>query len=113
MPWCRRKSSRVAAHGDLHWANLLAPECGLLDWEAWGMAPPGRAAYLYVHTLLVLSAATAVHAELAPLLNSRDGLLAQLHATTRLLMRLDQGDYPGMAIPLHRNAHHALARLGT
>lgn len=102
----------TAAHGDLHWANLLHPECALLDWEAWGSAPAGYdAACLYVHTLLAPTPATAVRAALAPLLDTRDGLLAQLYATTRLLMRVDQGDYPGMAIPLHRNAEHVLTGL--
>ena len=24
-------------HGDLHWANLTAPQCMLLDWEHWGL----------------------------------------------------------------------------
>ncbi|MGW4821968.1 hypothetical protein ACWEP4_24020 [Streptomyces sp. NPDC004227] len=30
-----------ASHGDLHWANLTAPTCVLLDWEGWGLAPAG------------------------------------------------------------------------
>lgn len=102
----------TAAHGDLHWANLLAPDCALVDWEGWGVAPAGYdAACLYVHTLLAPATAAAVHAELAPLLDTRDGLLAQLYATTRVLMRVDQGDYPGMAVPLHRNVEKVLARL--
>lgn len=28
-------------HGDLHWANLTAPRCMLLDWEHWGLFPRG------------------------------------------------------------------------
>jgi hypothetical protein len=28
-------------HGDLHWANLTAPQCMLLDWEHWGLLPRG------------------------------------------------------------------------
>jgi hypothetical protein len=28
-------------HGDLHWANLTAPRCTLLDWEHWGLLPRG------------------------------------------------------------------------
>ncbi len=27
------------AHGDLHWANLTAPEFSIIDWETWGRAP--------------------------------------------------------------------------
>lgn len=30
-----------ASHGDLHWANLTAPACVLLDWEGWGLALAG------------------------------------------------------------------------
>jgi Phosphotransferase enzyme family len=29
------------AHGDLHWANLTAPEFSIIDWETWGHAPYG------------------------------------------------------------------------
>jgi len=46
-------SSWTAAHADLHWANVLAPDCALVDWEGWGLAPAGYdAATLYVHSLL-------------------------------------------------------------
>lgn len=31
----------AVAHADLAWANVTAPECWLLDWEDWGMAPRG------------------------------------------------------------------------
>ncbi|HEU0086296.1 MAG TPA: hypothetical protein VFQ77_01360 [Pseudonocardiaceae bacterium] len=34
------------AHGDLHWANLTAPRCWLLDWESWGSVPSGYDAAL-------------------------------------------------------------------
>lgn len=27
------------AHGDLHWANLSAPDFTIIDWETWGRAP--------------------------------------------------------------------------
>ncbi|MGI9062631.1 MAG: aminoglycoside phosphotransferase [Pseudonocardiaceae bacterium] len=102
----------TAAHADLHWANLLAPHCVLVDWEGWGLAPTGYdAACLYVHSLLVPATAARVAAELDERLRVRDGLLAQLYATTRLLQRVDQGDYPDMAIPLHRNAERVLDQL--
>ncbi len=64
-----------------------------------------------MHSLLVPDVAARVRAELTELLEARDGLLAQLYATTRLLQRVEQGDYPGLAIPLHRNAEHVIARL--
>ncbi len=102
----------TAAHADLHWANVLAPDCVLIDWEGWGLAPAGYdVACLYVHSLLVPDIADRIRTELTELLESRDGLLAQLYATTRLLQRVDQGDYAGMAIPLHRNAERVIAQL--
>ncbi|WP_447005894.1 aminoglycoside phosphotransferase [Saccharothrix isguenensis] len=40
-------------HGDVHWANLLCPSFGLLDWEWWGRAPAGTdAATLLCYSLL-------------------------------------------------------------
>ncbi|MGB8201807.1 MAG: hypothetical protein WCF33_19305 [Pseudonocardiaceae bacterium] len=44
----------AAAHADLAWANLTAPECWLLDWEDRGVAPRGwDAATLWGHSLAV------------------------------------------------------------
>ncbi|MFZ0121717.1 MAG: aminoglycoside phosphotransferase [Pseudonocardiaceae bacterium] len=102
----------TAAHTDLHWANLLAPQCVLVDWEGWGLAPVGYdAACLYVHSLLQPDVADRVRAELGEQLDTRDGLISQLYVTTRLLLRVEQGDYPGMAIPLHRSAEWVIERL--
>lgn len=102
----------TAAHADLHWANLIAPHCVLVDWEGWGLAPAGYdAASLYVHSLLAPAIAERVVEVFAEQLNTRDGLLAQLYATTRILMRIDQGDYPDLVIPLHHNAERVLHRL--
>jgi hypothetical protein len=100
------------AHTDLHWANLMAPECGLVDWEGWGIAPAGfDAATLYLHSLLVPDMAAQVLAEFAGALDSRDGLLAQLYVTGRMLLRIDHGDYPDLVIPLHHNADRVIDAL--
>lgn len=102
----------AAAHTDLHWANLLTPQCMLVDWEGWGLAPVGYdAAWLYVHSLLQPDISGRVRTELSEQMDTRDGLISQLYATTRLLLRIEQGDYPGMAIPLHRNAERVIERL--
>lgn len=102
----------TAAHTDLHWANLLAPQCVLVDWEGWGLAPAGYdAACLYVHSLLQPNVADWVHTELGDQLDSRDGLISQLYTTTRLLLRVEQGDHQGMAIPLHHAAEQVIERL--
>lgn len=101
-----------AAHTDLHWANLMVPACALVDWEGWGMAPAGfDAATLYLHSLLVPETADRVAAEFAGQLESRDGLLSQLFVTGRMLLRINSGDYPDLAIPLHHNAERVIATL--
>lgn len=96
----------VPAHTDLHWANLMAPDCALVDWEGWGVAPAGfDAATLYLHSLLVPDMARRVAAEFADTLTARDGLLAQLYVTGRMLLRINSGDYTDLVIPLHHNAN--------
>lgn len=97
------------AHTDLHWANLLAPDCALVDWEGWGIAPAGfDAATLHVYSLLQPEMAAAVRSELADELSTRDGLLSQLYVTGRLLLRIESGDFPDLAIPLHDNAERVI-----
>jgi hypothetical protein len=101
-----------AAHTDLHWANLMAPDLVIVDREGWGTAPAGfDAATLYLHSLLQPAIAEQVRAEFNELLEHRDGLISQLYVTTRMLLRIEHCDYPDLAIPLHRNAEQVLARL--
>lgn len=45
-----------SAHCDLQWSNLTAPDLAILDWEAWGLGPPGYD----VATLLAYSTNDAV-----------------------------------------------------
>lgn len=101
-----------AAHADLHWGNLMRPTLSIVDWEGWGLAPAGYdAATLYLHSLLVGDAEATVKARLADVLDSRDGLISQLHVTARMLERALGGDYPNLAAPLHRNALGVIGRL--
>ncbi|MGI5506448.1 aminoglycoside phosphotransferase [Lentzea sp. CA-135723] len=100
------------AHTDLHWANLLAPECVLVDWEGWGIAPAGfDAATLHVYSLLQPGMAAKVEAELGDQLSTRDSLLSQLYVTGRLLLRIESGDFPDLVLPLHHNADRVIERL--
>ncbi len=105
-------SQWTAAHTDLHWANLLAPDCVLVDWEGWGIAPAGfDAACLYLHCLLEPEMAERVSAEFGAQMQERDGLLSQLYVTGRMLLRINSGDYPDLAIPLHHNAARVIRAL--
>ncbi|MGW4215321.1 aminoglycoside phosphotransferase [Lentzea sp. NPDC004789] len=90
-------------HGDLHWANLMAPDFVLLDWELWGRGPAGTdAATLLCHSLLAPDTAERVRDTFADVLNSDAGRLAQLYAAARLLHRIDKGDHPDLATPLRK-----------
>jgi hypothetical protein len=90
-------------HGDLHWANLLAPQFGLVDWELWGRGPAGTdAASLYCHSLLVPAVADRVRTTFTDELDTPTGRIAQLAVATRMLGRIDGGDYPELEAPLRR-----------
>lgn len=100
----------TTAHADLHWANLMAPEFAIVDWELWGRAPFGYdAATIYCCSLLSPDIAATVRATFGDILDSPDGVLAQLYVITRMLLRAEQGDHPDLVIPLHHHARGLLA----
>ncbi|SBW24696.1 aminoglycoside phosphotransferase [Candidatus Protofrankia californiensis] len=69
----------MTAHADIHWGNLTAPDCYLLDWEDWGIAPRGfDAAMLWGHSLRVPKLADRIQREFQADLTTRSGQLAQL-----------------------------------
>lgn len=75
-----------AAHADLAWANLMAPNCYFLDWEDWGMAPRGwDAANLWASSFAVPELAERVFHELRDDLDSRTGKLTQLYHCAEIL----------------------------
>ncbi|ACU34858.1 aminoglycoside phosphotransferase [Actinosynnema mirum] len=88
-------------HGDVHWANLVRPRFGLLDWELWGRGPKGAdAATLLCHSLLVPGTARRVREVYADVLETETGRIAQLYVAARLLRRIRGGDYPDLLEPL-------------
>jgi hypothetical protein len=90
-------------HGDLHWANLMGPDFGLLDWELWGRGPVGTdAATLFCYSLLVPDTAERVRDTFADVLDTDAGQLALLYVAARLLHRVDKGDHPDLAAPLRK-----------
>lgn len=101
----------TTAHGDLHWANLMGPNLGVLDWELWGRAPAGLdAATLYCHSLTHPETARRVHRVFADQLDTLDGVRAQLFVIARLLLRIEHGDDPRNAPLLHQHARGLLVR---
>ncbi|MFQ6197067.1 hypothetical protein [Streptomyces sp. NPDC000405] len=100
------------AHADLNWANVTGPECWLLDWEDWGMAPRGLdSATLWSSSLAIPSLADQVRRERRHDLESRDGWLMGLFCCAKLLARPDDAD-PRLH-PARREADRLLAELHT
>lgn len=76
-------------HGDLHWAQLLAPQLGLLDWEMWGTgAACTDAAALWVHAApCTPDTAALVWALFADRLETPAGRTALVRAAARAVHR--------------------------
>ncbi|MGH8904557.1 MAG: aminoglycoside phosphotransferase [Egibacteraceae bacterium] len=101
--------SWATAHGDLHWANLTQPTCCLLDWEGWGLAPVGfDAAMLYGYTLLQPELAEHVYDVFRDILDTPEGVLAQLFVIAELLVKVSRGDHPELEEPLHHETERIL-----
>ncbi|MEU0879525.1 hypothetical protein ABZ345_13055 [Lentzea sp. NPDC005914] len=75
-----------AAHADLAWGNLTAPNCYFLDWEDWGMAPRGfDASTLWSASLAVPELAHRVYRECQADLDSHTGKLVQLYHCAEIM----------------------------
>lgn len=99
------------AHGDLHWANLTAPELLILDWEGWGKAPAGfDAAMLHTYSLLVPTVTARIQEQLGETLDTPEGRFAELAVITMLLQTNTRGDNLELADALHVRANHLLSR---
>lgn len=73
-------------HGDMAFANLTAPALFLLDWEEFGRGPAGLDhARLWADSLAAPDMAQRCAAELAPYLDTRQGLLCRAYALVPLL----------------------------
>jgi hypothetical protein len=97
------------AHGDLNWTNVTQPNLVLLDWESWGVKMAAYdAATLYVLSLLAPETATKVHNTFADIVDSPDGVRAQLFVITRYLKRVEHGDFTDYADHLHRHARRLI-----
>lgn len=101
----------AVAHADLAWANVTAPECWLLDWEDWGMAPRGwDAATLWGNSLAVPALAARVQREYQADLGSRSGLLSQLFFCAEIIAAGDRYAGP-LAEPAQREATRLISSL--
>ena len=99
----------VPAHADFAWANLTGPECWILDWEDWGLAPRGLdAAMLWAASLAVPGLAEQVYRVRRADLVSRDGQLMRLFFAAGIV-----GAPAGYSGPLRDPARAAVERLLT
>jgi hypothetical protein len=106
-----RVPSWTTAHGDLHWANLCAPQLTVLDWEGWGLAPTGYdAAMLHTYSLLVPGTAARVRTELADVLATPAGRFAELAVIAELLETITHGANLQLRRPLSNRAQQLLGR---
>lgn len=97
----------ATAHADLAWANLTAPQCWLLDWEDWGVAPRGwDATILWGNSLAVPMLAERVQRKYHTDLGSRSGLVSQLFFCAEIIAAGD-----GYAGPLAEPVRRESARL--
>ncbi|MGN2642380.1 hypothetical protein ACTD5D_40655 [Nocardia takedensis] len=102
----------VPAHADLVWSNLTAPDCWILDWEDFGLAPRGLdAATLWIGSLMAPALADKVMRERRADLTSRSGQLMSLFTCSKDLTAPGFADTPAYeATTTH--AHRLLAELG-
>ncbi|MGH3865476.1 MAG: hypothetical protein ACRDQ4_04915 [Pseudonocardiaceae bacterium] len=100
----------VTAHADLHWGNLTAPDCYLLDW---GAAPRGRdAVTLWGVSLQVPELAARVQREFQTDLQTRSGKLAQLLFCSNVIrVNAKRTDPSPLVEPAKRFAEMLLADL--
>lgn len=103
----------TTVHADLHWANLMAPELQILDWEGWGLGPRGLdAASLWAYSLCVPPVAERIQNEFKEDLTTRSGKLAQLFNCVELLRMVKNfGDHPTLEEPLTMAANELVSEL--
>ncbi|WP_147341202.1 hypothetical protein [Actinomadura logoneensis] len=89
------------AHGDLHWANITAPELNILDWEGFGPAPHGfDAAHLHAYTLPTPDIAARVRDTFADTLHTDEGRQAELIVAAIILQAADRDPVHAHLAPL-------------
>ncbi|WP_285469863.1 phosphotransferase family protein [Actinokineospora globicatena] len=76
----------VPTHADLNWSNLLAPNCTIIDWEDFGLAPRGLdAATLWITSLGDPELAERIHRARQADLTSPSGRLMALFHCAKIL----------------------------
>ena len=80
----------TVSHADLIWSNVTGPQCYLLDWESWGLAPRGwDPATLWSESFTAQNIAKQIQQNYVTDLNSRSGRLSQLFFCANVLRVAD------------------------
>jgi hypothetical protein len=83
----------TCAHGALTWSKVTGPECWLLGWHGWGLAPRGLdAATLWSSSLAVPAVAEQIWHEQRAELESVTGYATALFCLARLLAHTNAED---------------------
>lgn len=101
-----------AAHGDLNWSNLTAPEFMMLDWESYCLAPAGYdAGRLLAFTVLDDGLTARLMRTLAEELHSPDSRVGVLAGIAMVKHQIREGQVtPALSAPVERLIHRVLAR---
>ena len=74
------------AHADLNWSNITTPECWIIDWEDFGLAPRGLdSANLWISSLGLPKLAERVYRDRRFDLETRHGRLMALFACAKIV----------------------------
>lgn len=102
--WPGRVDTRISewacAHGDMTWRKVTEPDCWILGWDGFGLAPRGLdAATLWSHALAVPEVAARIWRERRDDLESPTGTVAALFCLARLLRspRINHSRLHGLA----------------
>lgn len=103
----------TTANTDVHWGNVTAPACYLLDWEDWGKGPRGLdAATLWGHSLLVPAVSAKVQRTFVADLDTRAGHLAQLLFCANVIrLNADKSDPSPLLEPARSEVERLLQSL--
>jgi hypothetical protein len=100
------------AHGDLHWANLTAPEFSIIDWETWGQAPYGfDIAHLHAFSVTESAVVSRIKDVFSPVTAKPEYDVTFLYVASELMHAFDLREkYGELQAELRREVEGVLAQ---
>lgn len=93
----------VPAHADMTWANVTAPECWLIDWEDFGLAPRGLDA---ARSLTYPALADRIYQARQADLDTHPGKVMAMFCCAKIL-----NDTSAAELPIYEMARTAAAKI--